>query len=195
MSWGSFFQVRYKTCKKHIRLKFSWWMNSSSIWIWYTSQYCPEFSMYLCLFAWHKPLSRPLSWDGELGPLRSGLGRKVSETEFFAAYVCHAISQYDLSVCCPTAHLQESLALRAPNPRKVSKRIFFGVSKSAKIRRRAEYSGFGEYGFKYRAQWVFWPSLSLGERAQWVPLSLYLCAKANLPSFFCRTHRVCPKAQ
>ena len=31
---------------------------------------------------------------------------------------------------------------------------------------------FGEYGFKRRAHWVFWPSPSSGEIDQWVPLSL-----------------------
>ena len=38
-------------------------------------------------------------------------------------------------------------------------------------RKQAEY-GFGEHGFKHQTQWVFWGSLSSGERTQWVPLSL-----------------------
>ena len=33
------------------------------------------------------------------------------------------------------------------------------------IRKRVEY-GFGEYGFKHRAQGAFWPSPSSGERTQ-----------------------------
>ena len=49
-------------------------------------------------------------------------------------------------------------------------------------RKRAEY-GFGEYGFKHRAQWVFWPSPSSGERAQWVPLSLLFACQSKLTEF------------
>ena len=48
---------------------------------------------------------------------------------------------------------------------------------------RAEYS-FREHGFKQRTWWAYLPSLSSGERAQWVPLGpLYLCATAKSPSF------------
>ena len=49
-------------------------------------------------------------------------------------------------------------------------------------RRRAEY-GFGEYGFKHRAQWVFWPSPSSRKRAQRVALSPLFVCKATSPSF------------
>ena len=49
-------------------------------------------------------------------------------------------------------------------------------------RKRAEY-GFGEYGFKHRAQWVFRGSLSFGERTQWVPLGLYFVCKHELTKF------------
>ena len=47
-------------------------------------------------------------------------------------------------------------------------------AKAPKSRRRAEY-GFGEYGFKQRAHWVFWSSPSLS--------SYLLCAKTNSLSF------------
>ena len=50
-------------------------------------------------------------------------------------------------------------------------------------RKRAEY-GFGEYGFKHRTQWVFWGSLSSGERTQWVPLSLLFVCQSELTEFF-----------
>ena len=62
------------------------------------------------------------------------------------------------------------------------------------FRRWAEY-GFGEHGFKHRAQWVFLPSPSSGERAQWVPLSLLFVWQSELTEFSRRTHRVCPKTQ
>ena len=52
-----------------------------------------------------------------------------------------------------------------------------------KTRKRAEY-GFGEYGFKHRAQWVFWGSLSSGERTQWVPFRLLFVCKRELTEFF-----------
>ena len=52
----------------------------------------------------------------------------------------------------------------------------------AKNRKRAEY-GFGEYGFKHRAQWVFLGSLSSGERTQWVPFSLLFVCKCELTEF------------
>ena len=51
------------------------------------------------------------------------------------------------------------------------------------VRRRAEY-GFREYGFKHRAQWVFWSSPSSGERAQWVPFSLLFVCQSELTEFF-----------
>ena len=50
-------------------------------------------------------------------------------------------------------------------------------------RRRAEY-GFGEYGFKHRAQWVFLGLTEFRGRELRVFLSAYyLCAKANSASF------------
>ena len=49
--------------------------------------------------------------------------------------------------------------------------------------KRAEY-GFGEYGFKHRAQWVFLGSLSSGEPTQWVPLSLLFVRQGELTEFF-----------
>ena len=61
-------------------------------------------------------------------------------------------------------------------------------------RKRAEY-GFGEYGFKHRTQWVFWGSLSSGERTQWVPLSLLFVCPKRTHRVFRRTHRVCPQIQ
>ena len=51
------------------------------------------------------------------------------------------------------------------------------------IRKRAEY-GFGEHGLKHRAQWVFWPSPSSGERAQWAPLSLLFVCQSELSKSF-----------
>ena len=50
------------------------------------------------------------------------------------------------------------------------------------IRKRSEY-GFGEYGFKHRAQWVFWGSLSSGERAQWAPFSFLSVCQKELTEF------------
>ena len=68
-------------------------------------------------------------------------------------------------------------------------------NRPAKTPRQAEYS-FGEYGFKHRAQWVFWPSPSSGERTQWVPLILlYVCVPSRTHRVFRRTHRVCRKTQ
>ena len=53
---------------------------------------------------------------------------------------------------------------------------------------------FGEHGFKHRARWVFLPSPSSGERAQWVPLSLLFVWQSELTEFFFRrTRRACPK--
>ena len=61
---------------------------------------------------------------------------------------------------------------------------FFSFYLPAAIyRRRPEY-GFGELGFKHRAQWVFWSSLSSGERTQWVPLSLSFVCQSELAEFF-----------
>ena len=51
-----------------------------------------------------------------------------------------------------------------------------------KSRKRAE-CGFGEYGFKHRAQWVFWPSPSSGQRTQWVSLSLAFVCQSELTEF------------
>ena len=50
--------------------------------------------------------------------------------------------------------------------------------------KRAEY-GFGEYGFKPRTQWVFWPSPSSGERerAQWVAFGLLFVSRSALTEF------------
>ena len=59
-------------------------------------------------------------------------------------------------------------------------------------RKRAEY-GFGEYGFKHRTQWVFWGSLSSGERTQWVPLSLLFVCKRELTEFFAELTEFAPK--
>ena len=53
---------------------------------------------------------------------------------------------------------------------------------SSNTQKRAEY-GFGEYGFKHRAQWVFPGSLSSGERAQWVPFSLLFVCQSELTEF------------
>ena len=44
--------------------------------------------------------------------------------------------------------------------------------------------GFGEYGFKRRTQWVFWPSPSSGGRTQWVPLGLLFVCQSELTEFF-----------
>ena len=55
-----------------------------------------------------------------------------------------------------------------------SLRLFF--------RKWAEY-GFGEYRFKHLTQWVFRPSPSSGERAQWVPLSLLFVCQSKLTEF------------
>ena len=63
-----------------------------------------------------------------------------------------------------------------------------------KIVKQAKY-GFGEYGFKHRAQWVFRGSLSSGERTQWVPFSPLFVGQKRTHRVFCRTHRVCPKTQ
>ena len=68
------------------------------------------------------------------------------------------------------------------------------VGRKACFQKRAEY-GFGECGFKPRAQWVFRDSLSSGERAQWVPFSLVFVCKRELTEFCRRTHRVWPKTQ
>ena len=59
-------------------------------------------------------------------------------------------------------------------------------------RKRAEY-GFGEYGFKHRTQWVFWGSLSSGERTQWVLLSLLFVCKRELTEFFAELTEFAPK--
>ena len=63
---------------------------------------------------------------------------------------------------------------------------------SETIRTRAEYS-FGEYGFKHRAQWVFLPSPSSGERTQWVPLSLLLVFQSELTEFSAEITEFAPK--
>ena len=60
--------------------------------------------------------------------------------------------------------------------------------------KHAEY-GFGEYGFTHRAQWVFWASLSSGERAQWVPLSLLFVCESELTELCFATLRVCRRTQ
>ena len=75
-----------------------------------------------------------------------------------------------------------------------SPRVFIFSAWASVSRKRAEY-GFGEHGFKHRTQWVFWGSLSSGERTQWVPLGLLFECKRELTEFFRRTHRVCPKTQ
>ena len=49
-------------------------------------------------------------------------------------------------------------------------------------RKQAEY-GFGEHGFKHRAQWVFRGSLSSGERSQWVPFNLLSVCQSELTEF------------
>ena len=76
--------------------------------------------------------------------------------DLWTLYCCHFCSQS----CCP--------------PLSTGKRRI----KSLKW---AEYC-FGEHGFKHRSQWVFLPSPSSGERAQWVPLSLFFVPE--------QTHRV-----
>ena len=57
------------------------------------------------------------------------------------------------------------------------------VARLEKDQKRAEH-GFGEYGFKHRAHWVFRGSLSSGERTQWVPLSLLFVCQSELTEFF-----------
>ena len=60
------------------------------------------------------------------------------------------------------------------------------------FRKLAEY-GVGEYGFKHWAQWVFWPSLSSAERAQWVPLSPLFVCQSELTEFFAELTRFAVK--
>ena len=53
-----------------------------------------------------------------------------------------------------------------------------------------------KYGFKHRAQWVFWGSPSSRERAQWVPLGLLFVCQSELTEFFFRRAlRVCRRTQ
>ena len=59
-------------------------------------------------------------------------------------------------------------------------------------RKRVEY-GFGEYSLKHRAQWVFWPSRSSGEKTQWVPLSLLFVWQSELTEFFAELTEFAPK--
>ena len=75
-------------------------------------------------------------------------------------------------------------------------RIFDGISSGGtENQKRAEY-GFGEYGFKHRAQWALRGSLSSGERAQWAPFSLlFVCQSEFTEFFFRRTHRVWRRTQ
>ena len=61
------------------------------------------------------------------------------------------------------------------------------ISVSDLFRRQPNYI-FGE------SMWVFWPSPSSGERAQWVPLSLLFVCQSEL-AFFCRAHRVYRRTQ
>ena len=49
--------------------------------------------------------------------------------------------------------------------------------------RRQVECGFGEYTCKHQTQWVFLPSPSSRERAQWVPLSLLFVCKSKLTKF------------
>ena len=63
---------------------------------------------------------------------------------------------------------------------------------SPQNRRRAEY-GFGEYGFKRQAQWVFLRSPSSGERTQWVPLSLLFVWQNELTEFVAELTEFAPK--
>ena len=63
---------------------------------------------------------------------------------------------------------------------------------SVMTRKRAEY-GFGEYAFKHRTQWVFWGSLSSGERIQWVPFSLSFVCQNELAEFFAELTEFAPK--
>ena len=73
--------------------------------------------------------------------------------------------------------------------------LWFALSpEKVLIRKGAEY-GFGEHGFRHRAQWVFWTSPSFGERAQWVPLSLFVCGPKWTHWASRRTHRVCRRTQ
>ena len=64
---------------------------------------------------------------------------------------------------------------------------------------RAEY-GFGEHGFKHRAQWVFWPSPGSpfrgGGGRKWVNSSQpILCAPMRTHQVFIRNHRVCCRTE
>ena len=59
-------------------------------------------------------------------------------------------------------------------------------------RKRAEYS-LGEYGFKHRAQWVFWGSLSSWARAWWFPLSLLFVCQSELTEFYAELTEFAPK--
>ena len=54
--------------------------------------------------------------------------------------------------------------------------------------------GFGEHGFKHRAQWVFCPPQVPGRELSEFLSAYYLHANANSPSSR-RTHRVCPQTQ
>ena len=56
--------------------------------------------------------------------------------------------------------------------------------------KRAE-NGFGDYGFKHRTQWGFWPSPSSRERAQWVSLSFFL-RQSKLAEFLVEVTKFAP---
>ena len=64
-------------------------------------------------------------------------------------------------------------------------------NRALKVRKRAEY-GFGEYGFEHRTQWVFFPSLSSGERAQWAPFSLSFVWQSERTKFFAELTEFAP---
>ena len=59
-------------------------------------------------------------------------------------------------------------------------------------RTRAEY-GFGAYGFKHRAQWVFPPPNNRLRGLNEFLSAYYLCAKANSPSFYSQNSQSLPQ--
>ena len=61
-------------------------------------------------------------------------------------------------------------------------------------RKRAEY-GFGEYGFKHRAQWFVLPSPSSAGENSVSSSQPTICVPKRTHQVFGRTHRVCPKTQ
>ena len=119
-------------------------------------------------------------------------------------YFCHEFGQ-TVARCNGPALDRVTKQKHRPNRQKLSKkcpkiafsappdnfRTFFafpvsGLSDDLPVttvaQKQAEY-GFGEYGFKHRTQWVFWGSLSSGERTQWVHLGLLFVCQSELTEF------------